>query len=558
MSDPSLNTASTMTPIKAFENTWSVSNHLNQNSAMRAYWPSMKILIATELRLRARRWTTLFALFLMVMISWNIISDPASGVSMMVINHRRTLYTSSALALGSACLFGIIMLFAGFYLLRGRVAEDVRTGIGSLIGSSPIPNSVFLVSRWIAGVAYFMLLAYTGMFTVMVLQLVRGEPGLELWPYLQTYTLVYLPLACYVTGIAILFDSVPWLMGKLGDFLYFILWVAQMSLLTKIIHPSGLAGELLFVFDFTGLMTAILNIQSYTSTSNFSLGGSSFDPALEPWRLPSNLWTLKLALLRVGSALTALLPFWIGVRTFHRYSSDKIKLSQTRRRRNPIQMLNDWTRPLSFIAKPLMKVSVYLPNAIGQVIAEVALSLISAPILMIALIALNVLSLSVGLKELVVVQIFGVLAWGMLIADISTRDFQSGMESLTGVAKGGSTRRLVRHYCACVLLAFMFVGVSMTRLAASQFFFVEVMVLAIFAVSAMATALGCLTRNARPFLAVFLFWTYIASQATKIGIVDLFGYNHSATMSTVSLLAEMGGLSLLALVVHHVWKSRKA
>lgn len=533
----------------------------NQSSGLfasfKSHLPTMQILIATELRLRARRWTSVFAIFLMVVISWNIISDPATGISMMVINQRRTLYTSSALALGSACLFGMIMLFAGFYLLRGRVAEDVRTGIGSLIGASPVPNWVFLLSRWIGGVVYFLILIYTGMCTVMVLQAVRGEPGIELWPYLQTYTLVYVPLAFYVASIAILFDSVPWLMGKLGDLLYFILWIAQMSLLTKVINPSGALGELLFVFDFTGLMTSILNVQTFAHTSNFSLGGSSFNAALEPLRLPNDLWNFKLSLMRLGSAIMALLPLGLGILCFHRYSADKVKASQTRRRRNPIQILNDWTRPLAVVAKPLMSMSVYLPNALGQVVAEVALSLISAPVFILVLIALNVLSVTTELPKLMHVQAVIVIAWGVLIADISTRDFQAGTESLTGVARGGSGRRTLRHLLACALLALLFGGVSMVRMSQSASYFVMVMLLGFVAIGAFATVLGSMTRHARPFIAVFLFWSYIASQASKVAIIDLFGFNHAATNSTIQFLLILGASSLALLVGHQIWKQRQ-
>jgi hypothetical protein len=41
------------------------------------------------------------------------------------------LYTSSALALGSASMASLLFGLAGFYLLRGRMAEDLRSGLAA-------------------------------------------------------------------------------------------------------------------------------------------------------------------------------------------------------------------------------------------------------------------------------------------------------------------------------------------------------------------------------------------------------------------------------------------
>lgn len=519
-------------------------------------WKTMQILVLTEVRLRARRWTSLMAIFLMAALSWNIISDPASGHAMIVIDHVRVLYTSSALALGSSSLLSMIMLFVGFFLVRGRVADDIRTGIGSLIAASPVSNAVFLSSRWIGGVLYFLLLVFAGMLSVMVLQLVRGEPGIDFWVYVKTYSLVFVPLAFYVVSVALFFDSIPFLMGKLGDFLFFILWVAQLSLITKIMDLGMGQTSAWFVFDFGGLVTTIANLQGQLNTKNFSLGGGNFDPALAPIVLPASLWSLKMLGLRIASGAVALIPLFFAFPLFHRFSPDRVKLSQARKRRSPIEILNHWSRPLARLAQPLMAVANRIPNFFGQVLADVALALISAPIFILCLLVLNGLAIFNSEAKLFVVLPFVVMAWGMLIVDISTRDYQAGIESMTAAVRGGVERRYLRQLSACLMLALMFGGIAMLRLLRSEGFFVLMMITGFLAASALACAAGRITRSARPFLALHLFWLYVASQANSIPMVDLFGFNHVATESTLIFMAELGLAALVIGIGYNKWKNQ--
>jgi hypothetical protein len=85
-----------------------------------------KALALNELRLRTRRMSTIVALPAVVAISSVMIEDPASGDALIVIKGARVLYTSSALALGSAALASMLFALGGFYLVRGRAAEDIR------------------------------------------------------------------------------------------------------------------------------------------------------------------------------------------------------------------------------------------------------------------------------------------------------------------------------------------------------------------------------------------------------------------------------------------------
>ncbi len=147
-----------------------------------------------EVRLRMRRLSTLFALLVVVVISWTMIVDPSSGYALMAVNDQRVLYTSAAMAMGSAAICGMLAGLGGFYLVRGRISEDIRSGIGSVIGATPVGNATFLAARWLGAVAYLAALVVALMCTTMVCQLVRGDGPVLVWVYLQAFALDVVPI----------------------------------------------------------------------------------------------------------------------------------------------------------------------------------------------------------------------------------------------------------------------------------------------------------------------------------------------------------------------------
>jgi hypothetical protein len=150
----------------------------------------LRTLALNEVRLRMRRLSTVVALLAVVAISWAMIDDPASGSALIVVGSARVLYTSSALALGSAALASMLFALGGFYLVRGRIAEDIRSGAGSVIGATPVGNALFLAGRWLGAAAYLGLLMIAFMGTMMVCHALRGDGPIQPLVYLASFSLM--------------------------------------------------------------------------------------------------------------------------------------------------------------------------------------------------------------------------------------------------------------------------------------------------------------------------------------------------------------------------------
>ncbi|MBR7799065.1 hypothetical protein [Undibacterium fentianense] len=520
------------------------------------YFHLIGVLSFNEVRLRMRRLSSLIAVMLMVVLSWAMIVDPQSGMSLLSVQNARVLYTSSALAMGSASLLCFLMALIGFYLVRGRVAEDVRSGIGAVIAATPVSNVAFLFSRWLGGICYMVALILTAMISIMLLQLLRGDGPIQIQIYLQTYLLIMGPMIVFSVSAAILFDSVPFLLGKLGDILYFFMWMAQISILSKIESLAAGAISSWLLVDFSGLVTTVLIFKMHMLVDHISIGASSFDPKLAAITLPNYLWNGKFVLIRICSALTAfslMLPAFVF---FHRFSVDKIKPSQASRRRTPLEVMNQWTKPLAKYVHPLFVFAARSRGFMGQVLADVALGFVQAPFVILLVLVVNLMSIFLPISSLSGLTVFAVLCWGIVVSDISTRDFQSAIESMTASTPGGASRQFLRHVASAGCLGLIFVGIIVGRLCFTSPHLALTLLSGIACYSACASLLGKLSLTSKTFLSLYLFGLYIVSQTSKLGLMDTFGFNGVATYLNAQLQFVIGLIVLLVGYVYTHWRAR--
>ncbi|MBI3285536.1 MAG: hypothetical protein HYZ65_11920 [Burkholderiales bacterium] len=516
----------------------------------------LKVLVQNEVRLRLRRRSTLVLMLLVIALAWAMLPAPGSGLAMIAIAEARVLYTSPALALGSATLAGPFFFgLAGFYLLRGSSAEDLRSGCGGVIAASPVGNALFLSGRWLGGVAFLLVLALLFLGAMLVCHVLRDEGPLQLGVYLQTYSLLLLPMILFAVSCATLFDSYAPLMGKAGDVLYFILWMAQISLVAGSEQVFRHGYSHLMLLDLSGLMLSMLSLKQHMQSDQIALGLASFDPALTPIALPGALWTLQMIWLRCATAALALLPLLPAFFLFHRYAPDRVKATRSRRRRSPLAWLNAGLRPWSGLVQPWFRLAAVLPGFGGQVVAELALSLASAPAALAALLLSMLAGLVLPAATLPAVLIAAVAAWACLICELSTRDFTARCEELSAAVAGGILRRYLRQLAATVMLGLLFMGIIALRWSFSEPLRAAALLSGLLSLSALATLAGRSSRSPRTFLAPFLFGLYVAVNETGLPILDVVGFNGVADLrSVVTQLL----IAALAAAAGYVYNSRHA
>ncbi|UVW28072.1 hypothetical protein [Massilia sp. H6] len=502
------------------------------------------VLAANEVRLRMRRLSTLATVLAIAAISWAMIADPAGGSTLLVVDGARVLYTSSALALGSASLAGLLFSLAGFYLARGRTGEDLRCGIGAVVGATPAGNLLLVASRWLGTVGGLAILLGAFMLTMVLLHLLRGEGPVQPLVYLQTYCVMLLPMVLFAASCAVLCDSWAPLMGKGGDILYFLLWMAMLSLGPMV--EQGVAPPAVSLVDFTGLALTMEVMQLQLGTDNVGVGAIAFDAALPAHALPQWLWSGAHIANRLLTGLLAMAPLLAAAMLFHRFSPDRVKAGRARRRRSPLAVLNGWLRPLARLVQPLMRLAARTPGAPGQVLAELALVLTTAPGAILAIAASSV-SAALLPGALLPGVLAGALAyWGILSSESTTRDLSAGCDGLSGALPGGAGQRFVRQWAASVLLGALFIGVLVLRWSMDQPVRAFAAAAGMVALASVAALLGQLSRTPRLFLGLFLFGLYVMINVTGVPMMDIVGFHGAASLLSAASFVAAGFAALAA------------
>lgn len=120
---------------------------------------------------------------------------------------------------------GIILSLVGFYVVRGSVERDQRTGVGQILAATPATRLQYAAAKFVSNTAVLgaMLLVLGG----LALAMAWWRAGISLaavWQVGAPTLLIAAPTLVLVAGLAVLFDSIPWLRGAGGNVLYFFVW----------------------------------------------------------------------------------------------------------------------------------------------------------------------------------------------------------------------------------------------------------------------------------------------------------------------------------------------
>ena len=518
-----------------------------------------KALALNEWRLRSRRISSLGVLLAVVAVSWLMVLDPKNGMAMMVAHQQRFAYESQALAFGTGLIASLLFGLAGFYLARGRSQEDLRCGTAAVLAATPVGNAQLLGARWLGAFGFLMSLGGALMLTIWVLQLVRGEGPLQPLPYLQMLVLGLAPGLMLCASLAVLADAWAPLMGKRGDALYWVFWMVQFAFIPVTLGQGAVRLSGWQVFDINGASPMLVALSRLLDVTNISVGGGPFDATLPVLHMPAGLWSAELVALRVGSMLLALLPLVPATLLFHRYAPDRVKLRNPAGRSRLVWLLQWLLRPL---VQPftralglLMAASARLSGVPGRWLADVALVLLSQPLLALVMLACAVASAVVPQQALPALLAVAFGAWGVAVADVSSRDLQSGTLALASAVPGGALERGWRQALAAFGLGLLLSAPALLRWWGDAPMRALASVAGLLFLSAAATGLGRLTHGSRAFLALFLFGLYLNLQQTGLAGLDLLGLSGAADIRSVLTYALAGLLGFAVLLALPRWRS---
>jgi hypothetical protein len=189
-------------------------------------------LVRADFLERVRRFRFLLVLGVMLLGAYLLV--PPAEASYMVGLHPanvntwtyyRGVYNSAWVGSTVGAMTAWLLSLLGFYLARGAIERDRRTGVGQLIAASPLSRTSYAVGKWLSNVAVLAVMVVSMGVASGAVQLIRGEAmELRLAELLAPFLWLTLPPLVFVAALAVLFETLPGLRGGLGNAVYALAW----------------------------------------------------------------------------------------------------------------------------------------------------------------------------------------------------------------------------------------------------------------------------------------------------------------------------------------------
>ena len=500
-------------------------------------------IVRVDFLVRFRRVSTVVVFLLLSAFAYVWIPSPATGRALIQINGQRAIYNSGAIGMGTASLGMIFVGLFGFYVISSAIGKDVVSRCGLVAASTPMRSGEYLFGKFLGNVLFLTTFLGGFMLSSMAMLLVRGEARIEPLVFLQQYLLLTPAAVVFVSAVAVLFESIRFLSGKLGDVIYFFLWMAGVGLVVS--NEAGHHGiNWARYFDFTGFGFMIDQLTRTLHTDSVAIGASPFDPKKAPIVFSGLTLTREWLLPRLFSTLAPLLLLPLAALCFHRFDPARTKQTAEKSQRNWIGRVQNLFKPASRrIVAQLLR-----PARRGSLVAamwsDAVLTLTLYPLVLIAFVVITIAATSAPLAGLMP-GVFATLA--IVVSDVATRDARANT-----IAMLRATPRLRENFVwwklgSTALLSLFLCAGPLARVATHGAQPLGALLVGIAFVAATATSLGVITVNAKTFIVVFLsFWYLVVNDRGANPWLDFAGFYGSGSTRTMLTYAV---LSVVALVL---------
>jgi ABC-type transport system involved in multi-copper enzyme maturation permease subunit len=286
---------------------------------------------------RTRRYSFLITLGLILFLAYSYVPSRDAGYITLAVEGARGVYNSAWVGSLVAILTGITLPLLGFYLVKNAVARDTQTGVGQIMATTPLTRPAYTLGKWLSNLAVLSVMAGITALAAVALQLARGEDRqLDLLALFAPMLWVMLPTLALVAALAVLFETVGWLRGGLGNIIYFFVCTAviQASFLPVMISAGNLEAASLPI-DVFGIGLPLGSMLHATSAAfpGLDAGNNSIGPV--PLALAGPLQTFVWAGVAWTPAVIAARLVWLGLACgiallaalcFNRFDPSRIKV----------------------------------------------------------------------------------------------------------------------------------------------------------------------------------------------------------------------------------------
>lgn len=494
-------------------------------------------IVRADFLIRFRRVSTAVIFVIMSAIAYLWVPDPRTGRALIQVDNMRAIYNSAAIGMATAMLGTIFVGLIGFYVVSNAVRRDVLSRCGFVAASTTMRAGEYVFGKFLGNIV-FLATFLSGFGAVsMAMVVIRGEGPLQPWIFVKQYLIMATPAIIFVSALAILFESVPFLSGKFGDVVYFIIWAMSMSVVVSVSEKGGDPLGWVSFFDFSGFGYLWEYMHHVTHTGALSIGSSNFDPGRPTYTFQGLTLNGAWAIRRIAAGLMPLTLVAVAAMLFHRFDPVRVRNTVRHNGANLLVRLNRRFKPLTRVMSRLIPVG-ESPSFARSTFADAIVSISGSPAILIAAI---VVAISGSLP-------IAFAAAAIAIADIASRDWRSGTMPLVYSSPRLKPMFVLWKFIASAAVVAFIVAIPISRSSTSP----AIAIVGALFVAAAATALGIISNTPKTFTVLFLtFWYVVMNDKGMTPSLDFASFFGRATPATAAVYAAIAVIMLISAQIVH-------
>lgn len=487
---------------------------------------------------RTRSYGFLITLGVMLYVAYVFVPPNHSSYATMTINEHRGVYNSAYLGCLMALLISPWLSLAGFYLVKNAIARDIQTGVGQILAATTLTKPIYTVGKAVSNIAVLAVMVGVMGIVAAGMQLVRQEDmNVDFAQLMTPLIFISLPLVAVVGSTAVVFESIPWLRGGLGNVIYFFLWIGALT--TRLVGSGdALHSSSNDLFGLGVIMPALANAceaafpgstigkTSFNLGINFKSAGQYWD--LSTFRWDGLSWTREVILGRLWWLAVALALALLAALFFRRF--DPAREGSSRKPKVATQPAESEVMEDRMIPEVAHAATLHPPTKprrfsfLFMVLAELRLALHGVSywwyLVALGLIAAGLFTpVPVSRGLLIAAWIWPLLIWSAM----GTRETRWRTNQLIFSTAHPLRRQLPACWLAGVIIALVTGGGTGVRLlVAGEQLGLLAWTVGAFFIPTMALALGVWSGSSKLFEVLYLFLWYLGP-ANQVGQIDFMG-----------------------------------
>ncbi|GKU76375.1 ABC transporter permease [Paenibacillus sp. L3-i20] len=465
---------------------------------------------------RIRQYSFMLMIAITMLLAYFFVPPVDAGYITMSLEQSRGVYNSAWVAGSVALSTTIFLSLFGFYLVKNSIDRDRRSRVSHIIGSTPVKKLYYMIGKWCSNFIVLAIIVAFIMLIALIMQWVRGEVmKVELWPLLSPFLLVTLPLMAVIASLALLFESIKWLQGGIGNVIYFILYM---------IISTSTSFEVFGISAITSDMILELSAIDAHYNGNYSAGILFQEGPTKTFVWTGVDWTVELVLQQLSLFLVAFLIIPVTAIVFRGFKAEEDGQTRTKAKKEWMESDKEHSVPR---IRPAQLTPVVIKDSFWALVrAEWQLMMKGASLIwyMIALI-LCILCMTLPVTASSQWMIWPLTwIWPMLLwSGMGNKEIRFRTEFLIASSPRYVFRQLTAVWIAGVLLSCvtgsgMFIRFVLERNVELLIYWVSAAIL----IPSLALALGILTRNNRAFEVIYMLLWYLGP-FNKMPFLDFMG-----------------------------------